>query len=186
MSVVAYTATPSEFVCRARVFFPTVSFGLTFGMLMLKTYRIYLIFGYRHISAARSIRNWALINLTILIAVIEIALCCAYVFVTQPVLAQVYLTTSSTSDNAVKSLLATSSASYLTCRPGDGKHNLSQILEAIMFTFNAGIMVISLYLAFKTRGAYKRYVESKAIGLTTYVVAVSLLVALPVIYVIPI
>ncbi|KAJ3098949.1 hypothetical protein HDU96_010880 [Phlyctochytrium bullatum] len=183
-TVVVYAATPSDIVCKIRVFFPALSFGLVFGMVMLKTYRIYLIFGYRHISAARSIRNWTLINLTLVIAAVEIALSLSLVTLTQPVLSQVYVAAPDSAGSANSGRLA--QTSWLTCRPSDGRQQLSQIIEAVLFTFNGGIMLVCLFLAFKTRGAYKRYVESKAIGLTTYVVALSLLVALPVIYAIPI
>ncbi|KAJ3105014.1 hypothetical protein HDU97_008622 [Phlyctochytrium planicorne] len=181
LSVLGYSATPGDAVCRLRVFFPNLAFGLVFGMMMLKTYRIYLIFGYRHISAARSIRNWTLIQLTLVIALIEIGLCFIYVFLTEPSLSQVYFT-----DRTNSSSSRSNGSSYLTCKAKDSKGYLSQIMEAVLFTFNGGIMFICLFLAFKTRGAYKRYVESKAIGLTTYVVALSLLISLPVIYAIPI
>ncbi|KAJ3220013.1 hypothetical protein HDU67_007746 [Dinochytrium kinnereticum] len=185
-SVVAYAATPSDIMCRFRAFFPTLAFGLVFGMIMLKTYRIYLIFGYRHISAARSIRNWTLICLTLLIAVIEVGICTGYVFIAQPVLSQVYISASSSDGSGNTSTSLSHSSSYLTCKPSNKNTYVVQIMEAVLFAFNGGIMFICLVLAFKTRGAYKRYVESKAIGLTTYVVAISVLVALPVIYVVPI
>ncbi|KAJ3317083.1 hypothetical protein HDU76_001360 [Blyttiomyces sp. JEL0837] len=156
-AILAYAASPTDFTCKVRIIFPTLAFGLVFGMLLLKTYRIYLIFGYTRISSARSLRNWTLINYTMIVVFIDVVLLVLYISLASPQSVQRSFSAQGVSINP---------QTYLTCAASAGHENLEIIMVSIL-------------------GAYKRYTESKEIGLVVYVVSLALMLGLPVVYAIP-
>ncbi|KAJ3207167.1 hypothetical protein HDU67_007625 [Dinochytrium kinnereticum] len=169
ISIVAYAATPSNFSCRIRMFFPAAGFGSVFGMLLLKTYRIYTIFGYSRLKTSRGIRDHILVYLTLAITLVEILLCVVVIMIVEP-------RGKDSQENEDQSSFEGSTNirnSFTVCAAGVGKEGVGVALEIIVYAYNAIILITALVLAIKTRGAFKRFAESKAI-------------ALPVLYAIPI
>ncbi|KAI9197117.1 uncharacterized protein BJ171DRAFT_634457 [Polychytrium aggregatum] len=164
-----YTVVPQDPVCRLRPFLPTIGFALVFGMLLLKTYRIYTIFGYKRVTATIIIPNWKLITITFGLAAVQAVICIIWVFVVQP--------------TAVP--LSFGTQVLITCQPSANMVIADRWFQAIVFVFNGIILVGCLILALQTRGAHERFQESKAISLSVYTVSITLLFGLPIIYGLP-
>ncbi|KAJ3100648.1 hypothetical protein HDU97_002041 [Phlyctochytrium planicorne] len=185
MAIVAYAATPSKLSCRIRIFFPATGFGTVFGMLLLKTYRIYTIFGYTRLKTSRGIRDSVLVYLTTGIACVEILLCILQVMVSDP-------RGKDSKEGDLEGPPASFSGnteedtSFVMCAPSIGKEGISVAIDIILYAYNAVVLLMALLLALKTRGAFKRFAESKAIGMVTYVVTICVSMGLPVMYAIPI
>ncbi|KAJ3098882.1 hypothetical protein HDU96_010900 [Phlyctochytrium bullatum] len=178
VSIVAYAATPADTTCRIRIFFPATGFGLVFGMLLLKTYRIYTIFGYSRLKTSRGIRDVILMYLTIAIALVEIILCALQVLFGEP-----RGKASNEDKQATFQGKDGVTDQFMVC---DGKGGVSVAMDIIIYAYNAILLLVALLLAIKTRGAFKRFAESKAIALVTYVVTICVCMGLPVLYAIPI
>ncbi|KAJ3111025.1 hypothetical protein HDU96_006051, partial [Phlyctochytrium bullatum] len=179
LGILAYAASPTDIICKARIFFPAVGFGLVFGMLTLKTYRIYTIFGYSRKRSAKSLSDNFLLLATFLIGMVEVIICAAAVFSSSP------------SGQLVQTITDFSSAqtnqdnSYVICGTLDSKKTARIVSDVVLYLWNSALLCAALALAVKTRGAFKRFAESKAIALVTYVVAVTAAMGLLVLYAIP-
>ncbi|KAJ3196119.1 hypothetical protein HK101_010050 [Irineochytrium annulatum] len=181
LAVIMYAVTPTDWVCNVRIFLPAIAFGLVFGMIMLKTYRIYAILGYSKASKSRAISDLTLIAVTMGLTVIEVLLCLIDVLVSKPrgVLVQLPVITVQAGGGAGVVYAATATPkTYVACQASDGRGEIGMAIEIIIYLYNALVLVGALSLAFMTRRAYTKYSESKAIGYVTYSVTVALVLAL--------
>ncbi|KAJ1568779.1 hypothetical protein HK405_013920, partial [Cladochytrium tenue] len=188
-AILAYAASPTDTICKIRVFFPSVGFAVVFGMLFFKTYRIYLIFGYVRVSSALMLRNNKLIMYTGGLVAIQLALTGLYVGVSQPVSGSIAAPSQSSSSSALVSsstTAATSTSSAVICQASSGRETLEKGLLSLIYVFDGVILLACIFLAWKTRGAYKRYKETKAIAFLVYAIAVAFALAVPIIYSIPV
>ncbi|KAI8852613.1 7 transmembrane sweet-taste receptor of 3 GCPR-domain-containing protein [Chytridium lagenaria] len=156
ISIVGYAATPTDLVCRMRIFWPAAGFGAVFGMLLLKTYRIYTIFGYNRLKTSRGIRDIILVHLTLAITALEVLLSGLQILFSRP----------RGKDKAFDGAL------FTVCAAGERLEGVSVAMEIVVYACNAVLLVVALWLAVKTRGAFRRFAESKAIGMVIYVVTI--------------
>ncbi|KAI9199459.1 uncharacterized protein BJ171DRAFT_601826 [Polychytrium aggregatum] len=156
-----YSAQPSSVVCSSRVFFPVVAFSSVFSMLLMKSLRIYMIFGNKRMRVFKT-PDWKLILGTAIIVAIEIIICIAWMAVENP-MAQIVGTSYS-----------------LVCSATSGP---TVVPEILLYVMNGLVMIGCVAVAFLTRGAHKRFQESKVIGICVYMVFVTLLLCLPILYI---
>ncbi|KAJ3096529.1 hypothetical protein HDU97_005790 [Phlyctochytrium planicorne] len=198
VAMVLYAASPSDIVCRIRIIFPPLGFGMVFGMLGLKTFRIYTIFGYtRRRSGSKTLHDNVLILITTAIGLVEFCICLGYIFSSFPVGTIILPNTdtfdpsSTSSSSGSNSNLndnganAATDSGFLVCKALEGYEGARIAFDVVLYTVNAFLLIVTLALAVKTRGAFKRFAESKAIALVTYVVTVTTSMALLVLYAIP-
>ncbi|KAI9205779.1 uncharacterized protein BJ171DRAFT_613749 [Polychytrium aggregatum] len=162
-----YNVIPIDGNCRFRLVLPPIAFTMIFGMTMLKAYRIYLIFGYTRASRTSVIPNFRLILYTLVMTAITAVLCLAWILVSQPV-----ATTTRIGSQVISTCVPTN---YLA----------DQIFQGVLFVYNGIILVVCLILAIATRGAHARFQESKSISLCVYSVTITLIVGLPIVYLLP-
>ncbi|TPX70203.1 hypothetical protein SpCBS45565_g01910 [Spizellomyces sp. 'palustris'] len=182
--ILPYAGIPTYAMCRLRVFFPPVAFGMGFGMMLMKLWRIYLIFEHQcnyfrlsiglgdRKSRVSFARNSHLMIGTLLIVLVEFLLAGIWVVTTSP-----YVETH-LDDSATGKV-------HAECTVEPSKKALDTLLTSLLYVFNAGLMIACLLMAFHTRRAYKRFRESKTMGFCIYIVSVLMCFGLPVLYAIP-
>ncbi|KAI8812224.1 hypothetical protein BJ742DRAFT_51125 [Cladochytrium replicatum] len=164
------TFIPTDSICTMRLFLPPLAFGIVFGMLFMKTYRIFLIFGYKRVSLEeRTMTNSTLIALTSAIAVFEFIYCIPWLIITFP---------RATIDVQL-------SETRPVCKPAAGKDNIYMGFEIGIYLFNGVLGVMTTYLAIRTRHAFERFRESRSIGVAVYSVAMTSLLGVAIIYGLP-
>ncbi|KAI8801841.1 hypothetical protein BJ742DRAFT_873626 [Cladochytrium replicatum] len=164
------TFLPTDSICSMRLFLPPLAFGIVFGMLFMKTYRIFLIFGYKRVSLEeRTMTNSTLIALTSAIAVFEFIYCIPWLIITFP---------RATIDLQL-------SENRPVCAPAAGKGTIHMGFEIGIYVFNGILGAMTTYLAIRTRHAFERFRESRSIGVAVYSVAMTSLLGIAIIYGLP-
>ncbi|KAI9206767.1 uncharacterized protein BJ171DRAFT_566605 [Polychytrium aggregatum] len=158
---VFYSAEPSPLICSSRIFFPVIAFSSVFSMLLLKSVRIYMIFENRRMRVFKT-PDWKLILITMIIVMIQVVICIIWIVAERPV------------TQVQGSLYA------LVCVPSTGAIVAP---EALLYTINSLILVGCVVLAYLTRKAHQRFQESKSIAFCSYIVLMTLLLCLPIVYV---
>ncbi|KNC98076.1 phosphate ABC transporter, phosphate-binding protein PstS [Spizellomyces punctatus DAOM BR117] len=172
IGILPYAGMPTDASCKIRLFFPPVAFGAAFGMMMMKLWRIYLIFGYQRKTRISIARNSVLIGSTLGIVVAELILTGLLVALAPP--------------SVVVSIEnATTGAIYQECGVAPEKKGLYTGLLVLLYCFNALLLFLCLFLAYATRKAYNRFGESKTIGFSIYIVTILMIFAVPAAYILP-
>ncbi|KAJ3116138.1 hypothetical protein HDU96_010342 [Phlyctochytrium bullatum] len=174
LGIVLYAASPLEWTCRIRIYFPSVAFGLVFGILTLKTYRIYLVSGYK--TSLRVLSDTPLIAFAFCAALVEVSICLANNFTAKPIPRLIRPNTAT---------VLAKDESFVTCGVPEGNEGVQNATDLALYLWNAALLILAIVFASKTRGTAKKFAESKAIAMVTYLVAVFLTMGLPVIYAIP-
>ncbi|KAJ1565697.1 hypothetical protein HK096_000087 [Nowakowskiella sp. JEL0078] len=171
-----YTVIPSKTMCYLRPFFPAMAFGAVFGMVFMKSYRIFMIFGYSRMKvSSQGVRNTRLILFACAVAFLEAIFVGLFLAFTQPVSSTQYSSSSSTYMQMC-----------ISSTDGNAALRIAAIVsEFAIYVFNAFLLGGCLYLAFKTRTAYERFVESRSIGFAIYLVSITLTIGLAVLFGMP-
>ncbi|KAI9204252.1 7 transmembrane sweet-taste receptor of 3 GCPR-domain-containing protein [Polychytrium aggregatum] len=156
-----YSAEPSTLVCSSRMFFPVIAFSSIFSMLLMKSVRIYMIFENRRMRVFKT-PDWKLILATLVVLVAEIVVCAAWVAVEGPT-AEV--------EGSFYGLVCTATFSPTV------------VPEIVLYAINGAIMLGCVAFAYLTRGAHERFQESKVIGICSYMVSLTLVLCLPIVYI---
>ncbi|KAI9205971.1 uncharacterized protein BJ171DRAFT_614102 [Polychytrium aggregatum] len=156
-----YSAEPSTLVCSSRMFFPVIAFSSIFSMLLMKSVRIYMIFENRRMRVFKT-PDWKLILATLVVLVAEIVVCAAWVAVEGPT-AEV--------EGSFYGLVCTATFSSTV------------VPEIVLYVINGAIMLGCVAFAYLTRGAHERFQESKVIGICSYMVSLTLVLCLPIVYI---
>lgn len=166
VSVFLFTGEPTQAACVARPFLPAIAFGMVFGMLSLKNYRIYAIFS----NARRmdeSLSNTSLIaRFGSVIVLVEVVLCAIWAGVS-PLSPTVVV---NSSVNVVT-----------TCQSVDPA--TASALATLLYLFNVALLGSSVYIAYQTRHAGEKFNESKEMSNAIYATILPLMVGLPLVYV---
>ncbi|KAJ1562601.1 hypothetical protein HK096_007146 [Nowakowskiella sp. JEL0078] len=171
----AWIIIPTNGICKTRLFFPPIAFGLVFGlvvllMLFMKSYRIYVIFGYKQIRLQdSSMPNSKLILTTVLLTLVEIILVGAWVGFAQ--------------HEAVTPINGSGIQTGCSAKPGN--ESIDLIFQFLLYGLNGSLLVSCVYIAFRTRRAFERFLESKTIGMSIYTVVISIAICISVVYAFP-
>ncbi|TPX69405.1 hypothetical protein SpCBS45565_g02392 [Spizellomyces sp. 'palustris'] len=172
IGILPYAGMPTDASCKIRLFFPPVAFGAAFGMMMMKLWRIYLIFGYERKTRISIARNSVLIASTLGIVVAELVLTGLWVAFASP--------------SVVVSIEnVTTGAVYQECGVVPEKQGLHTAFLILLYCFNALLLFVCLFFAYATRKAYNRFGESKNIGFSIYIVTILVIFAVPAAYILP-
>ena len=136
---------------------------LIHSMLLLKSYRIWVIFDYQKTSHA--ISDLALIIGACIFALLNLILISVQTILTVP---------------GPISDVSPQGAQIRSCRPKDGKGKIHNILEYTVLSYNALLILSCVFFSFKTRRAYARFAESKSIAVGVGVVAITFIFGIPV------
>ncbi|KAJ3326614.1 hypothetical protein HDU76_012774 [Blyttiomyces sp. JEL0837] len=123
---------------------------------------------------------FGLIQTGLMIAGVDLILCIIYAFVASPD-AETRIA-AGTGVDALLDVLET----YLVCVPDADKTDRARAIEVAIYVYNVILVIVCLYLAFKTRKAEKRFSETKSIGFVTAITVVTLSFGLIIIYAIPV
>ncbi|KAI8812228.1 hypothetical protein BJ742DRAFT_793413 [Cladochytrium replicatum] len=166
--------------CQFRPLLPAIAFALVFGMITMKTYRIYVVFGYQKISLSdRTMSNSKLILATLLITLFETIYVVVWMVLTKP-----------RGNTVVVSAQDVQVLTEVVCTPAEtvfglSGNTVSLVFEIGLFAINGCLLMTAMVLAFQTRKAYERFQESKAIGMSVYTVTITLMCGIPIVYFLP-
>ncbi|KAI9202708.1 uncharacterized protein BJ171DRAFT_626419 [Polychytrium aggregatum] len=122
--------------------------------------RIYMIFENKRMRIFKT-PDWKLMLGTAFVVAIELVICTFWVVFEQP------------------KVQVEGSLYILTCSTPSGSTNVPEVL---LYVLNGGIMAGCVFAAYLTKNAHRRFQESKAIGLCSYLVLITLLLCLPIAY----
>ncbi|KAJ3048202.1 hypothetical protein HK097_010787 [Rhizophlyctis rosea] len=137
--------------------------GMRVGMLLLKSYRIWIIFDYQKTSHA--ISDLALIIGACIFALLNLILISVQTILTVP---------------GPISDVSPQGTQLRSCKPKDGQDKVHNILEYTVLSYNALLIMSCVFFSFKTRRAYARFAESKSIAVGVGVVAITFIFGIPV------
>ncbi|KAI9199649.1 uncharacterized protein BJ171DRAFT_585198 [Polychytrium aggregatum] len=155
-----FSANPSPLVCGGRILLPVIAFSSVFSMLLMKSIRIYIIFGYKRIRTIKT-PDWKLILATGIIVVLEVIYCAVWIGIDYP--------TPSIEGSVYAMVCSTEKGSITTP-------------SILLYLLNGFILIGCVVFAYLTRGAHERFQESKVIGMCSYFVSMTMLLCLPMIY----
>ncbi|KAI9203070.1 uncharacterized protein BJ171DRAFT_159040 [Polychytrium aggregatum] len=130
-------------------------------MLLMKSIRIYIIFGYKKLRAIKA-SDTKLILATLAVVVLEIALCAVWVLVERP-------------------MAETGGVLYATVCASSGSS--VAVFESLLYIINGLVVLGCVGFAYLTRGAHERFKESKTIAVCSYAVAGAVILGLPLAYI---
>jgi len=153
-SVLTFIGKPNDIICIIRPYIIGLSFGLTFFSLLLKTFRIKVIFDKVNIKVRDS---YLIIYLSVLIGI------------------QMILVTIWTFVGGIKSEIRyiNDGLHYYTC---GNVNSLGSTIELILIIFNGLALLYGCYLAYKVKNVYSEYNESKIIGLSIYGIVICMII----------
>ncbi|KAJ3041299.1 hypothetical protein HDV00_009570 [Rhizophlyctis rosea] len=132
-------------------------------MLLLKSYRIYIIFDYQ--KTKHAISDIALIIGASLFALLNLIL----------ISIQIILSVPGPSTN-----VSSTGTQIRSCGPAPGKETIHNIMEYTVLAYNSLLILSCVFLSFKTRRAYARFAESKSIAVGVGVVAITFIFGIPI------
>ncbi|KAL1922908.1 uncharacterized protein VTP21DRAFT_9284 [Calcarisporiella thermophila] len=164
-NVFFYMGQLSPWKCIVLPYVLSCSFGLVFGMLLAKTYRIYEIFeNPLLINKAIPDKNLLMFGGTIL--AFEIVLVTIWMAVDYP-----------------KPSMITTAAGEHSQVCNSASSPLQITMLTLLYGFNALLLVCCIYLAWKTRGVHSFFNESRIISFCVYLVSIPTIILLPVVYI---
>jgi len=154
VSIVTFIGKPTNFICILRPYILVLTFGLTFFSLLLKTFRIKVIFDKVNIQVKDS-------NLILYLCVllgIELILVTVWSFVAgmKPDVKKV-----------------NDEMHYWVCK---NTSNVGSTIQLFLIIINGLALVYGCYLAYKVKNVYSEYNESKVIGLSIYGIVICMII----------
>jgi len=153
-SILTYIGKPNKFICIFRPYILVLTFGLTFFSLLLKTFRIKVIFDKVNIQVKDS-------NLILYLCILlgfELILVTVWSFVAGM-------------EPEVK--MVSKEMHYYICRNTD---KVGEIIQTSLIVINGLALVYGCYLAYKVKNVYSEYNESKVIGLSIYGIVICMII----------
>ncbi|RUS24755.1 hypothetical protein BC938DRAFT_473115 [Jimgerdemannia flammicorona] len=163
-SILTYVGEPSDVKCKSAPYILASSFGLVFGMLLAKTYRVFEIFENRS-KLNNGIPDSRLLIVGGVILSAEVVVVSIWMLADPPKPIQIL-------SPAMEYIFVCSSQS----------RSFEQGMMSTLYALNGFLLVACLVLAFKTRRIRGPFNESHMIAFTVYMLAVSAIVTLPVMY----
>jgi len=154
VSILTYIGKPNKFICILRPYILVLTFGLTFFSLLLKTFRIKVIFDKVNIQVKDS-------NLILYLCILlgfELILVTVWSFVAGM-------------EPEVK--VVSKEMHYYICRNTD---KVGEIIQTFLIVINGLALVYGCYLAYKVKNVYSEYNESKVIGLSIYGIVICMII----------
>ncbi|KAL7754353.1 hypothetical protein RI367_000334 [Sorochytrium milnesiophthora] len=151
---------PTQTTCNLQIWLPALSFGMVVGNLLTKTLRIYFIFNRK--GRVGGLSDRAMIRYTLGILTCELLILVPWAVVSPPAPVIVNLP----------------AYRYWSCSSPN-----QTMFNGVLIAYNFLLLALSCYLALQTRHAQSAYRESKAIGLSVYVIIIVSAVVLPVTFV---
>ncbi|KAJ3101431.1 hypothetical protein HDU97_001361 [Phlyctochytrium planicorne] len=151
---------PTEASCVIRPWLFSVGFGLVWGNILAKGYRIYRLFNNTR-GKSITITNRTVFLWSSIITGVDVVLCLIYTFAYRPKL----------------SYRIGPTRIELTCRSDDA--NAEVILLSVFMAYNGFLVACGVALAFMTRNVSSDYSESQILGYTTFTFCIVSVVTLP-------
>jgi len=161
VSILTYIGKPTKFICILRPYILVLTFGLTFFSLLLKTFRIKVIFDKVNIQVKDS-------NLILYLCILlgfELILVTVWSFVAGM-------------EPEVK--VVSKEMHYYICTNTD---KVGEIIQTFLIVINGLALVYGCYLAYKVKNVYSEYNESKVIGLSIYGIVICMIILMFIVHI---
>jgi len=153
-SILTFIGQPTNIICKIRPYIFILAFGLTFYSLLLKTFRIKVIFDKINIQVKDS---YLILYLCIILG-IELGLVTVW-------------TVFGSMISDVREI--NDEIHYYDCQ---NVNKLGQSIQTILIIINAIALLYGCYLAYKVKNVYSEYNESKIIGLSIYGIVICMII----------
>jgi len=153
-SILTFIGKPTKFICIFRPYIIVLTFGLTFFSLLLKTFRIKVIFDKVNIQVKDS-------NLILY-------LCILLGF--QLILVTIWSITAGMTPEVKQ---VSKEMHYYQCQ---NNKDLGSYIQTALIVINGLTLVYGCYLAYKVKNVYSEYNESKVIGLSIYGIVICMII----------
>ncbi|ORX78249.1 hypothetical protein BCR32DRAFT_328612 [Anaeromyces robustus] len=153
-SILTFIGKPTTFICILRPYILVLTFGLTFFSLLLKTFRIKVIFDKVNIQVKDS-------NLVMYLCVLlgfELILVTIW---------------SVAAGMKPQVKVVSREMHYYMCQ---NTESLGEYIQTILIIYNGLTLVYGCYLAYKVKNVYSEYNESKVIGLSIYGIVICMII----------
>jgi len=153
-SILTFIGKPNKFICIIRPYILVLTFGLTFFSLLLKTFRIKVIFDKVNIQVKDS-------NLVMYLCVLlgfELILVTIW---------------SISAGMTPEVKFVSREMHYYVCQ---NNKSLGKYIQNILIVYNGLTLVYGCYLAYKVKNVYSEYNESKVIGLSIYGIVICMII----------
>jgi len=154
VSIVTFIGKPTNFICILRPYVLVLTFGLTFFSLLLKTFRIKVIFDKVNIQVKDS--NLVL-YLCILLGI-------------ELILVTIWSVVAGMKPDVKK---VNDEMHYWVCK---NTSSLGSTIQMFLIVINGLALVYGCYLAYKVKNVYSEYNESKVIGLSIYGIVICMII----------
>jgi len=154
VSILTFIGKPTKFICILRPYILVLTFGLTFFSLLLKTFRIKVIFDK--------------INFQVKDSNLIMYLCILLGF--ELILVTIW---SAAAGMEPDIKIFTRSMHYYVCKNGSA---LGTYIQNSLIVINGLALVYGCYLAYKVKNVYSEYNESKVIGLSIYGIVICMII----------
>ncbi|KAG4103744.1 hypothetical protein H8356DRAFT_928293 [Neocallimastix lanati (nom. inval.)] len=153
-SIITFIGKPNKFICMLRPYILVLTFGLTFFSLLLKTFRIKVIFNKTNIQVKDS-------NLILYLSII---------LGFQLILVTIWSIIAGM-EPVVK--IVSKEMHYYVCQ---NKNNVGTYIQLVIIIFNGLTLLYGCYLAYRVKNVYSEYNESKVIGLSIYGIVICMII----------
>ncbi|KAJ3027801.1 UNVERIFIED_CONTAM: hypothetical protein HDU68_003084 [Siphonaria sp. JEL0065] len=149
-SILTHALSTNDSVCLFDAILPAVSFGMIFSMILFKSLRIFLIFGYSKVARSRLLKDDVMIVGSVIVGIIDGLLAATMI-----------------KDSKIQPLLAKfddSPTSYWECMAPPEYSAAATRWFAGIVTYNGIIVILCIAMGFATRKASEKFDESKKVG----------------------
>jgi len=152
--IITYIGKPNETICILRPYIFVLAFGLTFFSLLLKTFRIKVIFDKSNIQVKDS---YLILYLCVLLG-IELGIVTLWTVIAgmKPEINEVNL-----------------DLHYYACK---NSSDIGKYIQMSLIVINGLALLYGCYLAYKVKNVYSEYNESKVIGLSIYGIVICMVI----------
>ncbi|ORX48903.1 hypothetical protein BCR36DRAFT_353941 [Piromyces finnis] len=154
VSILTFIGKPTKFICILRPYILVLTFGLTFFSLLLKTFRIKVIFDKINFQ----VKDSNLIMYLCILLGIELTLVTIW-------------SSAAGMEPDVKKF--TRSMHYYICK---NTSSLGTYIQTSLIVINGLALVYGCYLVYKVKNVYSEYNESKVIGLSIYGIVICMII----------
>jgi len=154
ISIITFIGKPSKFICILRPYMLVIAFGLTFFSLLLKTFRIKVIFDKSDIP----VKDSNLITYLCVLLGFEL------------IIVTIWSIAAGMKPDIKK---VGDEMHYWVCK---NTNDFGQVIQMVLIVINGLALVYGSYLAYKVKNVYSEYNESKVIGLSIYGIVVCMVI----------
>ncbi|KAI9189991.1 hypothetical protein H9P43_001424 [Blastocladiella emersonii ATCC 22665] len=157
------TGIPTSATCSAQSWVIGLSVAMVLGNLMTKNLRIMFIFGGSRKGRLIGLADRDMVKYSLAALLGEVVLLVLWTVM----------------DAAVPVIIDTPTYRYWTCGSAARSGGSGGVFMILLVAYNAALLLLSVYLAIRTRGAQSAYRESKTIGIAVYTMTLVAGVAIP-------